>query len=370
MTFIAIALVLCGAAAAWFLSELQRPGPLKTPKVSVVKGSATDVAERLEADGVITSQHLFAAYYRGRQLSTLLGGRPLAIKAGEYDFKPNVSLFEVGEILSEGRSTLLYRLTIPEGLTSHQIIERLRADPGLSGEITEVPAEGSLYPDTYKFSRGMSRSSLIEMMQAEQRRFLEKAWAARQPNLPLKTLEEALIMASIVEKETGRNDERERVASVFINRLRAGMRLQSDPTILYGVSGGQVTWGRPIYKSEIAQKTAHNTYQIDGLPATPICNPGRAAIEAALNPVKSGDLYFVADGQGGHVFSATLKDHNTAVTTWRKVEKDIRAKQATSPAGPGAAGEAGNGQVAAQPPPAAAGAAEDVPLPVRKPKQR
>jgi UPF0755 protein len=328
LTLTAIVLSLAAAATLWIQQEIERPGPLaETRGVIVKKGEgAREVAQRLEADGIIKSQHSLVAYYVGRQLATAVGARPLQIKAGEYEIPPGASLAQISDILGEGKSVLV-RLTIPEGLTSQQIVERLRADPSLSGEITQMPPEGSLLPETYKVPRNMARQALIEMMQADQRKLIERAWARRAPDLPVKSPEEALILASIVEKETGRNDERERVAAVFANRLRVGMKLQSDPTILYGIMGGQVTWGRPIYKAEIAQRTSHNTYQIDGLPPTPICNPGRAAIEATLNPAKTQDLYFVADGSGGHIFSQTLKDHNAAVANWRKVEKDIRAKQ-------------------------------------------
>jgi len=165
-------------------------------------------------------------------------------------------------------------------------------------------------------------------MRAELRKVYDRAWAQRKKELPFKTWDEALVLASIVEKETGRGDERERVAAVFVNRLRQNMRLQSDPTILYGISGGKAVWSRPILRSEIAQKTTHNTYQIDGLPPTPICNPGKAAIEAVLNPANTKDIYFVADGSGGHIFSETLKEHNTSVQKWRALEKDAKAKAA------------------------------------------
>jgi UPF0755 protein len=178
----------------------------------------------------------------------------------------------------------------------------------------------------------MPRQAVIDRMQAEARKFYEKVWAQRRKDLPFKSMEEAIVLASIVEKETGRNDERERVAAVFLNRLRQRMRLQSDPTILYGLTGGKTVWSRPIQKPEIAQKTSHNTYQIDGLPPTPICNPGRAAVEAVLNPADTNDLYFVADGAGGHVFSETLKDHNANVQKWRATEKDLRAKAAPAAA--------------------------------------
>jgi UPF0755 protein len=319
-----VALVSIGA-------ELDKPGPLHEARTAVVrKGEgAHDIARRFEAEGIISSRHVFVAHYVARSLAGFTGGKSLQFKAGEYELQPGTSMRTVAEILGEGKS-LLHKVTIPEGLTSHQIVERLKADPNLVGEVTAAPSEGSLLPDTYRFSRGMTRQGLIELMRDERRKFLEKAWANRQVDLPLSSPEDAVVLASIVEKETGRNDERNRVAAVFVNRLRQGMRLQSDPTILYGLFSGQVAWGRPIYKNEIQQKTSHNTYQIDGLPPTPICNPGRATIEATLNPAKTGDLYFVADGAGGHVFSNTLKEHNAAVSNWRKVEKDIRAKQNTT----------------------------------------
>jgi len=230
-------------------------------------------------------------------------------------------------VLSEGR-TISYRVTVPEGLTSYQIVEKLKADPNLSGEIAAVPPEGSLLPETFMVDRGMPRQTILDRMQAEARKAAEKAWAHRRRDLPIKSLEEAIILASIVEKETGRADERERVAAVFVNRLKANMRLQSDPTILYGLSGGKTVWSRPIQKTEIAQKTAHNTYQIDGLPPTPICNPGRAAIEAVLNPANTKELFFVADGTGRHVFAETAKEHIANVQKWRAAERDMRTKAA------------------------------------------
>ncbi|HZA02364.1 MAG TPA: endolytic transglycosylase MltG [Hyphomicrobiaceae bacterium] len=315
-------------ATFWIGIELDKPGPLREAKTIVVrKGEgAHEIARKLEAEGVISSQHVFIAHYVARHLASWSGGKPLQLKAGEYELQPGMSMRLIAETLGDGKS-LLYRVTIPEGLTSHEIVERLKADPNLIGEVVSVPAEGSMLPDTYRFSRGMTRQGLIELMQEESGKFLQKVWADRQTDLPFSTPEQALVLASIVEKETGRHDERGRVAAVFINRLRQGMRLQSDPTILYGLSSGQAAWGRPIYRNEIQQKTTHNTYQIDGLPPTPICNPGRAAIGAAVNPAQTADLYFVADGTGGHVFSQTLKEHNAAVVNWRKVEKELRARQ-------------------------------------------
>ena len=254
------------------------------------------------------------------------GGKPVQLKAGDFEMAQNASARQVVEALSEGR-TVSYKVTIPEGLTSFQIVERLKADPNLNGEIAVVPAEGTLLPETFVLQRGAQRQQVLDQMAAEQRKMLDRLWEGRKADLPFKTPEEALVLASIVEKETGRNDERDRVAAVFVNRLRQNMRLQSDPTILYGLFGGKTLWGKPILRSEIQQKTAHNTYQVDGLPPTPICNPGRAAIEAVLNPADTKELYFVADGNGGHVFAETLKDHNANVQKWRAVERDIKGKR-------------------------------------------
>lgn len=331
LTLIAVVLAAFGSVSYWVVTEISKDGPLKDTRAIVVpKGEgAHDIAKRLEADGIIGNQQMFVAHYIGRYLASLVGGRSLQLKAGEYEIPAGASLRLVSEILGEGKSTL-YRVSIPEGLTSAQIVTRLKNDPNLTGDVTAVPAEGSLLPDTYKYSKGMTRQQIIDLMQAEQKKLLDRLWAGRQPTVPLKTPEEAIILASIIEKETGRNDERDRVAAVFVNRLRQNMRLQSDPTILYGLFLGEVAWGRPIYKSEIQQKTAHNTYQIDGLPPTPICNPGKSAIEATLNPAKSSDLYFVANGQGGHVFTQNLKDHNAAVAVWRKTEQEIRARQSAT----------------------------------------
>jgi UPF0755 protein len=369
MTFCVVLLAGIGTGAVWLDREFAKPGPLAETKLFVVRRGegARDIAQRLESEGVVTSQHIFVAYYVARSTLAMFGQPPLQLKAGDYQFEPNQSIREVANEMAEGRSVLA-SVTIPEGLTSYQVVERIKADPGLTGQIANIPPEGSLMPDTYKVPRGAPRTAAIDLMQQESRKFLEKAWAERAENLPFKTPDEALIMASIVEKETGKRDERERVAAVFINRLRQGMRLQSDPTILYGLFGGQVSWGKPIQRNEIQSRTAHNTYQINGLPPTPICNPGRASILATLRPADTRDLYFVADGQGGHIFSETLRDHNSAVTTWRKVEKDIRAKQADAQQRAAATRTASDTDAAANPAPVPATA--NVPLPIRKPAAR
>ncbi len=333
LTFSVLALAIGAGAVFWVSSELDKAGPLQETRTVVIRRGegSRDIAQRLEREGIISSQHVFVAYYLSRQLSSLFGSKALQLKAGDYELKPGVSMRDVADLIGEGK-VALFRLTIPEGLTSHQIVERLRADQSLVDDIDVVPEEGTLMPDTYHVPRGTSRKAVISMLQDKRSKFLSAAWQARQPDLPFRSIEEAVILASIVERETGRNDKYEDIASVFINRLRRGMPLQSDPTILYGLQGGQVNWGKPIYRSEIQQKTSHNTYQMRGLPPTPICNPGREAIEAVLNPSPTNYLYFVASGNGGSVFSQTLEEHNVAVANWRKVEKEIRAKQAEAAA--------------------------------------
>lgn len=317
-----------GGLGYWYSASIDGAGPLTETKAFVVKREepTNAVAQRLAAEGIISNARMFMLQYQLRWLGSRFGGKALLIKAGDYEVQPQASLREVIEVLGEGR-TVLSRITVPEGLTTHAIIERINKDRNLIGDLAAMPPEGSLMPDTYKFTRGMTRQAFVDMMMAKSREFIETAWANRSPDLPFKTMEEALVLASIVEKETGKNDERNRVAAVFVNRLRRPMRLQSDPTILYGLFGGQVAWGRSIYKSEIGQKTVYNTYTIDGLPPTPICNPGRAAIAAVLAPAKTTELYFVADGRGGHVFTSTLKEHEAAVANWRKYEKEARARE-------------------------------------------
>ncbi len=220
-----------------------------------------------------------------------------------------------------------YRITVAEGATSWQIWEGLRLAEFLSGDPGEVPREGWLAPDSYAVSRGADRQEILAEMEARQTRILNALWEERADDLPYASPEEALIMASIVEKETGVADERRQVASVFVNRLRIPMRLQTDPTVIYGITMGQGTLGRGLRRSELDAVTPFNTYRIDGLPPTPIANPGRLAIEAALNPDDTPYLYFVADGTGGHTFSTNLADHNRAVARWREIEADIRARQ-------------------------------------------
>ena len=229
------------------------------------------------------------------------------------------------------------------------------AQSELHGEIAQVPPEGSLLPDTYRYGRNDTRQDIIERMQAAHAKFLAKVWETRDEGIVVTSPEEAVILASIVEKETGRADERPRIASVFQNRLRKNMRLQSDPTIIYGLVGGKGVLDHPIQQDELDRDTQFNTYKINGLPPTPIANPGRAAIEAVLRPAKTKDLYFCADGTGGHAFAPSLEEHNKNVYKWRKVEREIRAKEAQEEAEKAAQGAAVPGDVEAAVQPAPAG---------------
>jgi UPF0755 protein len=318
----------------WVKVQFDKPGPLATSTViAVPKGEGVSaIAERLERDGVIDDRRIFMTsiiyfmYVKGQG----------SLKAGEYEFPKYASMRRVLDTLVEGRS-IEHKVTLAEGLTTQQIVEKIRANPDLHGEIAEIPAEGTLLPDTYKFGKNDTRKDIIERMVAAQAKFLAKVWERRDEDLVVTTPEEAVILASIVEKETGRADERPHIASVFQNRLRKNMRLQSDPTIIYGLVGGKGMLDHPIQQDELDRDTQYNTYKINGLPPTPIACPGRASIEAVLKPAKTKDLYFVADGKGGHVFAASLEEHNKNVAKWRVVEREIRDKEAEEAAAQAAA---------------------------------
>jgi UPF0755 protein len=264
----------------------------------------SEIAALLKREGVIDQPLLFEIY-------ALMNRQRGQLKAGEFLFKAGSSIDEAVDTLALGKA-ILHAITIPEGLTSEQIVARLRENDVLTGDVTEIPREGALLPDTYKFERGTTRQQLLNTMMAAQKQVLAQIWQRRSPDLPFKSPEELVILASIVEKETGRADERTRVAGVFLNRLAKRMKLQSDPTIVYGLVGGKGTLGRPILKSEIEKPTPYNTYAIEGLPPGPIANPGRAALEAAANPSRTKELYFVADGSGGHAFAETYEQHPLA----------------------------------------------------------
>jgi UPF0755 protein len=334
LTFLMVAAVVATIGAVYANHAIRRPGPLAADKAVVIaQGSDTDdIGDQLATQGVIESSTQFG-------FALLFEGARGKLKAGEYLFKQGASLQDVIDAIVQGRA-VLHAITIPEGLTSRQIVERLREDDALAGDIHEIPREGALLPETYKFQRGDSRDKLLQKMARDQKQLLEDIWRRRASDLPLSSPYDLVTMASIVEKETGKAEERPRVASVFINRLRKHMRLQSDPTIVYGLVGGQGPLGRPLTRNDIDTASPYNTYVIDGLPPGPIANPGRAALEAVANPAHTPDLYFVADGTGGHVFSDSLDSHNRNVQRWRQIEQSLKNKPAPGMipgASPGAA---------------------------------
>ena len=314
-----VVLVLLGASALFYFGKMQfdGQGPLTAETTFLVKRGAgiAEVSNSLENREIVSDARIFR--YGMRTL-----GHENDLKAGEYAIPAGASMRDVMNILISGKS-IMYPLTIPEGLTVKQIFDRISADPTLVGDMPkDMPPEGSLFTDTLNFTRGTTRSEIIDRMVASQKKLVDDAWAKRNSDLPVKDKNEFVTLASIVEKETGIASERPHVASVFVNRLKKGMRIQSDPTIIYGLFGGAgKPSDRPIFKSDIEKPTPYNTYVINGLPPTPIANPGKAALEAVANPLDTEDLYFVADGTGGHVFSKTLQEHNANVRKWRSVEQ-------------------------------------------------
>ncbi len=320
LSFLLIIAVAAIFGLVWGQQHLREPGPLTADKVLYITPGAevADIIAELDHEGVIDSPLAL-------NLALLIEGSRSKVKAGEYLFKQRASLREVIDTLVSGKQ-VLHAITVPEGLTSQQIVERLLESDVLLGDVKDIPKEGSILPETYKVARGTSRSDLIKKMQDDQKRVVDQIWARRAADLPLRSPYELVVLASIVEKETGRADERSRVAGVFINRLVKRMRLQSDPTIVYGLVGGKGTLGRGISRAELEKPTPYNTYTNDGLPQGPIANPGRAALDAVANPSRTQDLYFVADGTGGHVFAETLEQHARNVQKWRQIEKDAKDK--------------------------------------------
>lgn len=374
ITLFIVVLLLAAGLVIWAQRQYADPGPLDAPIcLRVEPGSTmTRVSRQLDTQGAIVSPTIFRLGANYSEKADLL-------KAGSFLIGPHASMEEIVDTITRGgRSTcgtevnlrigivsaeievreldpatgryvemssfdpreeaapadyesvktepdLRYRVTLAEGVTSWQVVDSLIAADFLSGDVDGLPAEGTLLPDSYEVTAGADRNDLISEMQARQTAVLDVLWERRADGLPITTKAEALILASIVEKETGVPEERRRVASVFVNRLKNGMRLQTDPTVIYGLTKGQGILGRGLRQSELRSNTPWNTYVIDGLPPTPIANPGRASIEAALNPEDTNFLYFVADGSGGHAFATTLQEHNDNVAQWRRIEAQGRS---------------------------------------------
>jgi len=375
LSLLIVVLLLAGGVVIWGKAQYTGPGPLPQPICLRVETGSNmrRVSQELVHQGAVSNAQIFRA---GVEYS----GMSNRLKAGSFLVPAGASMQQiVGAITRSGRSTCgtdvnfrigilsaevqvreldpvsnryveilafdpgagavpeayaklrdrpdaRYRVTLAEGVTSWHVIEELKQAEFLSGEVGDVPPEGSLAPDSYEIVRGADRAGLIADMQTEQAQILADLWQGRADGLPLDTPEQALVLASIVEKETGVPAERPQVASVFINRLERGIRLQTDPAVIYGITKGQGTLGRGLRQSELRRKTPYNTYVIDGLPPTPIANPGRASIKAVLHPADTNYLFFVADGSGGHAFAATLAEHNDNVARWRAIEAQ-RAKQ-------------------------------------------
>lgn len=311
--------LMLGVLVLSVLISFSGPGPSPSPTQLVfAEGSnLPQIAKSLDQGGVISTATGFV-------IAAKLTGASRRLKAGEYEFPAHASMSKVLDMIHRGQ-TVRRQITLPEGITSAMVVDILRANKYLTGPVTEPP-EGSVLPETYQIKRGESRKQVLARMMAAQDALLAKLWPARQSGLPFKSVYEAVIMASIVEKETGLAKERPHIAAVFINRLRLGMRLETDPTIIYGLTKGRPL-GRGLRRSELLAKTAYNTYAISGLPPTPIANPGKAALEAVLNPLKSDDLFFVADGSGGHAFATTYDEHTRNVANWRKIERAAAIQQ-------------------------------------------
>lgn len=321
MSLAVLSIIAMGGLLYWGKIEFEESGPLRQDRTVLIQpGTGLEkISNILERQGVISNRWLFTGAVKIYKSASKL-------KAGEYLFKSGSTMRSVMDTLVQGKS-ILHTVTFPEGWTSKQIVDRIGANSILSGEIDEVPPEGTLLPETYRFTRGETRQELLDRVKKAQARVLLDIWERRSADLPISSPEEMVILASIVEKETGKSDERTRVAGVFINRLNKKMRLESDPTILYGLYKGDAwTESRKIFRSDLKKPNPYNTYQIARLPPGPIGNPGKSALEAVANPSRTNDLFFVADGTGGHTFAETLADHQRNVARWRRIERERREK--------------------------------------------
>lgn len=302
----------------WGYTRFTEPGPLQHDTVLVLPkgGGVVGIAGRLHRAGLITDQRIF-------RIGVRWTGSARSLKAGEYQFAAASSMRQIIDLLVSGQ-TVVRRFTVAEGLTSAQVHTLLADVEGLSGKITEPGGEGALLPETYHFAYGDSRQGMLQRMQAGMDETLAELWAKRDQTIPFSAPGDAVILASIVEKETGIAGERPRIAGVFINRLRLGMRLQSDPTVVYALTLGSGPLGRALTRADLDVDSPYNTYRNKGLPPTPIANPGRKALAAVLQPAATKDLYFVADGTGGHVFATTYAAHQKNVRRWRRIKKQMK----------------------------------------------
>lgn len=324
LLFILLAFVLAFGSSAYLWHDFRSPGPLTAEKTVLIPRGAgfRGAVEQLAEGGVIRYPLVFSA-------QAFVTGRHRALKAGEYAFAAGASPEAVMEKLTSG-DVVVHKVTVPEGLRSAEIAALLAGDARLTGDFPALP-DGALLPETYHYLHGDARAQIAARMQADMNKTLAELWKGRKEGLPLTTPEQALVLASIVEKETGVDGERGRVAAVFINRLKLGMKLQSDPTTIYAIEKEKGPLGRALLTADLAYDSPYNTYAYAGLPPGPICNPGRAALEATLNPPDTKELYFVATGSGGHHFAETLAAHNDNVRQYREAMKAV----ATPPSSPG-----------------------------------
>jgi UPF0755 protein len=303
------------AALAFGWMAFTAPGPLNTAKtLDIQKGlNRSQIAALLESSGIVSDARIFSTAAAANSI------RGRYIKPGEYEFPASATMQDVLATVLSGK-VISYKLTIPEGWTTEMAVARLKENEVLTGEVTAMPPEGALIANTQVFTRGTTRQELIDTMRTAQDKLLDEVWATKSADLPLKSKTELLTLASIIEKETGKADERPQVAAVFLNRLKQGLKLQSDPTIIYGLVGGKGKLERPLTRADVDGATPYNTYVIPGLPPGPIASPGRDALMAVMKPAPVNYLYFVADGTGGHAFATTLDEHNANVAKWRKIE--------------------------------------------------